>query len=220
MIMTAGTATKTREQPRYLRSCATSSARWRSERPPIVFDGEILHWLRIRFVFTRPYLGTAISMSMTLAVWTYSGGSMSNVWILTLLPFRSRFSWARFDRMSLALRRASIRWSSDLSGAALEDWTGACTGRQYIRGQRERKPLSGVCEKNSRLTGDPCQLRAQLLGDPRAGRRIAEGLCANGNDPCTCGDHIGGVAAARDAAHRHDRDRDRGRHCPDLGQRH
>src|SRR3954451_14518621 len=123
----------------YLRSCETSSARWRSERPPIVFDGEIRHWLRIRFVFTRPYFGTAISMSMTLAVWTYSGGSMSSVWILTLLPFRSRFSWARLERMLFALFRASILWSSDLSGAALEDWTGACIGRQYIRGRRARK---------------------------------------------------------------------------------
>jgi len=28
--------------------------------------------------------------------------------------------------MSFALRSVSIRWSSDLSGAALEDWTGAC----------------------------------------------------------------------------------------------
>src|SRR5262245_54605033 len=114
--------------PPYLRSCATSSARWRSERPPFVFDGEIRHCFRIRLVLTRPYLGTAISMSMTFAVWTYSGGSMSSVWILTLLPLRSRFSWARLERMSFALRRASIRWSSDLSGAALEDWTGACIG--------------------------------------------------------------------------------------------
>ena len=74
--MTAGTAAKSAGIPRYLRSCATSSARWRSERPPIVFDGEIRHWLRIRFVFTRPYFGTAISMSITFAVCTYSGGSM------------------------------------------------------------------------------------------------------------------------------------------------
>src|SRR3954451_12400753 len=188
---------------RYLRSCATSSARWRSERPPIVFDGEILHWLRIRLVLTRPYLGTAISMSMTFAVWTYSGGSISSVWMLTLLAFGSRFSCARFERMSLALRRASIRWSSDLSGAALEDWTGACTGRQYIRGHRERKPLFGVCEKNPRLTGDPCQLRAQLLGDPRSGGRISKALRANRNDFCARADQLGGVATGRDAPHRH-----------------
>ena len=80
------------------------------------------------FVLTRPYFGTAISMSITLAVRTYSGGSMSSVWILTLFAFRSRFSWARFERMSFARLSASILWSSDLSGAALEDWTGACIG--------------------------------------------------------------------------------------------
>ena len=56
-------------------------------------DGEIRHWFRIRFVFTRPYLGTASSMSITLAVRTYSGGSSSRVWILTFPAFRSRFSW-------------------------------------------------------------------------------------------------------------------------------
>ena len=48
----------------------TSSLRWRSDSPPIVFEGEIRHWLRIRFAFTRPYLGTARSMSKTLAVIT------------------------------------------------------------------------------------------------------------------------------------------------------
>src|SRR5690242_5362165 len=146
--MTAGTAKKLPRGCRYLRSCATSSARWRSESPPIVFEGEILHWLRIRLVLTRPYLGTAISMSMTFAVWTYSGGSISSVWILTLLPFRSRFSCARFERMSFALRRASILWSSDLSGAALEDWTGACIGAAvYPRPPGSETPFGGFGKK-------------------------------------------------------------------------
>src|SRR5215203_7542285 len=95
-----------------------SSARWRSERPPIVFEGEIRHWLRIRFVFTRPYFGTASSMSKTLAVSTYSGGSSSRSWIETRAPFRSRFSWARRVRISLARCNAFIRWVSDRSGAA------------------------------------------------------------------------------------------------------
>ena len=39
--------------------------------------GEIRQLVRMRLVFTRPYFGTAISMSITLAVWTYSGGSIS-----------------------------------------------------------------------------------------------------------------------------------------------
>ena len=56
----------------------TSSARWRTERPPIVFDGEIRHWLRIRFTFTRPYLGTASIRSKTFAEPRYSGGSISS----------------------------------------------------------------------------------------------------------------------------------------------
>ena len=50
------------------RSSATSSPRWRSERPPRVLLGEIRHWPRILLTFTRPYLGTASSRSKTLAV--------------------------------------------------------------------------------------------------------------------------------------------------------
>ena len=51
-----------------------SSARWRSERPPTVFDWLMRHWFRNRAAFTRPNFGTAISMSNTFAVDTYSGG--------------------------------------------------------------------------------------------------------------------------------------------------
>ena len=51
----------------YMRSWPTSSPRWRSERPPIVFDGEIRHWVRILFALTRPYLGTARIMSNAFA---------------------------------------------------------------------------------------------------------------------------------------------------------
>src|SRR6202011_1436166 len=53
---------------RYLRSSETSSARWRSERPPIVLLGEMRQFVRILLTLTRPYLGTASSMSKTLAV--------------------------------------------------------------------------------------------------------------------------------------------------------
>ena len=87
---------------------ATSSVRWRSERPPIVFEGEIRHWLSIRLVFTRPYLGTARSMSKTFAVITYSGGSSRIAWMLARLAFRSFFSLARAVRMSFARLSASI----------------------------------------------------------------------------------------------------------------
>src|SRR5215207_10029659 len=106
----------------------------------------------MRLVFTRPYLGTAISMSITLAVWTYSGGSISRVWILTLPAFRSRFSWARFERMSLARRRASILWSSDLSGAAWEDWTGLCIGAAvYPRPRDSKRGLRPLREKSRQV---------------------------------------------------------------------
>ena len=39
--------------------------------------------------------------------------------------------------MSLARFKASILWSSDLSGAALEVWTGACIGGEYNRRLRK-----------------------------------------------------------------------------------
>src|SRR4051794_27670765 len=52
------------------RSRSTSSVRWRCESPPMVLLGEMRHTLRILFTFTRPYFGTASSMSNTLAVST------------------------------------------------------------------------------------------------------------------------------------------------------
>ena len=68
--------------------------------------------------FTRPYFGTASSMSKTLAVSTYSGGSSSRSWMLTRPAFRSRLSCARRVRISFARCSASIRWVSERSGAA------------------------------------------------------------------------------------------------------
>ena len=94
-----------------------SSVRWRSERPPTVFDWLIRQWLSSRAALTRPNFGTAISMSNTFAVETYSGGSsrISSIW--TAPSLRSFFSLARLTRMSFALFKASIRWSSDRRGA-------------------------------------------------------------------------------------------------------
>src|SRR5215218_11094257 len=96
----------------------TSSARWRSDRPPIVLDGEIRQVCRILLAFTRPYLGTASSMSNTLAVSRNSGGSRRSWWIDTLPALRSRLSCARRVRISFAFCRASIRWFRLRSGAA------------------------------------------------------------------------------------------------------
>src|SRR5271166_5729393 len=100
-----------------------SSERWRSESPPIVLLGAMRQWARILLTFTRPYLGTASSMSKTLAVSTYSGGSSSSEWIERRPAFRSRLSWARWMRIWLARASASMRWLSERSGAVdvLED---------------------------------------------------------------------------------------------------
>src|ERR1700756_2389375 len=89
----------------------------------MVLLGAILQCARILLTFTRPYLGTASSMSNTLAVSTYSGGSSSSEWIERRPAFRSRLSWARWMRIWLARARASILWFKDRSGAVelLED---------------------------------------------------------------------------------------------------
>src|SRR5919108_9743 len=87
----------------------TSSARCRSDSPPTVFDWLMRHWLRKRAAFTRPNFGTAMRMSKTFAVSTYSGGWRRIFSICTLPAFRSFFNWARLTRISFARRRASIR---------------------------------------------------------------------------------------------------------------
>ena len=81
------------------------------------FDWLIRAWFKNRAAFTRPNLGTAISMSNTLAVATYSGGLMRILSIRARPTFRSFFSCARLTRMSFARLRASMRWSRDLAGA-------------------------------------------------------------------------------------------------------
>src|SRR5215210_7682473 len=75
------------------------------------------HWLRNRAAFTRPNFGTAIRMSNTFAVETYSGGALRIVSILTRPSFKSFFNLARLTRMSFALLSASILWSRERAGA-------------------------------------------------------------------------------------------------------
>src|SRR5438874_1401030 len=119
-----------------------SSARWRSDSPPTVFDWLIRHWLRKRAALTRPNFGTAINMSKTFAVETYSGGLLRICSIWTRPSLRSFFSRARRTRMSFALFSASIRWSSERIGASawvLGDTMSAvarCDGRERNRLQR------------------------------------------------------------------------------------
>src|SRR4029453_17225578 len=69
----AGDDEELRRRPQRCRR-PTSSARWRSDSPPTVFDWLMRHWFRNRAALTRPNFGTAISMSKTLAVSTYAGG--------------------------------------------------------------------------------------------------------------------------------------------------
>ena len=48
-----------------------------------------------RLALTRPYFGTARSMSKTFAVSTYSGGSSRIVWMFARFAFRSFFDFRR-----------------------------------------------------------------------------------------------------------------------------
>src|SRR4051794_19649907 len=99
----------------------------------MVFDGEMRHCPRILLTFTRPYFGTARSMSKTFAVSTYSGGLVSSEWMDTRPALRSRLSCARRVRISFARWRASMRWRRDLSGAA------ACFVAEFVAGGIERR---------------------------------------------------------------------------------
>src|SRR3954462_690663 len=85
----------------------------------MVLDGETRQTWRTLLTFTRPYFGTASSMSKTLAVSMYSGGSSSRTWMFARPAFRSRFSAARLVRISFARWSASMRWTRERSGAAV-----------------------------------------------------------------------------------------------------
>src|SRR3954451_19341533 len=90
----------------------------------MVLLGEMRQDCRTLLTFTRPYLGTASSMSKTLAVSTYSGGSSRRSWMVTRPPLRSRLSVARFVRISFARWRGSVRGTRDRSGAAMDGLVG------------------------------------------------------------------------------------------------
>src|SRR4051812_44278321 len=116
-VMTKTRATASAAARGYRRSWPTSSLRWRWDNPPIVLLGEMRHCCRTLLTFTRPYLGTARSMSKTFAVSRYSGGWSRSVWIDSRPALRSRLSWARLILIWLARARASIRWLRERSGA-------------------------------------------------------------------------------------------------------
>src|SRR4051794_18073921 len=93
----------------------------------MVLLGEMRQDWRTLLTFTRPYLGTASSMSNTLAVSTNSGGSSRRSWIEVRPPLRSRLSWARRVRIWFARVSASMRCCNDRSGAATDGLEGLFT---------------------------------------------------------------------------------------------
>ena len=125
----------------------------------------ILHCLRIRFVLTRPYLGTASSMSKTLAVNRYSGGASRTSVIVVRPALRSRFSWALAVRMLFARLRASIRWSRDRSGASGGLDTvfevGAMEGREYSHPGATCRPEKAETARNR---ANPPQPQLKVYG--------------------------------------------------------
>src|SRR5438876_3873083 len=198
-----------------------SSARWRSDRPPTVFDWLMRHWFRNRAALTRPNFGTAISMSKTFAVETNSGGLLRICSICTRPSFKSFFSCARRTRMSLALLRASMRWSRERAGACA--WVFATIGARILTvlGARSSlldfRDLQGffdhrnlVCNPTGFVwTREPesGHLGGELGADSSGGFRVPEENGPERNRGRPAGDQLERVAARRDAAYADDRQR-------------
>src|SRR4051795_10444712 len=178
---------------RYRRSIETSSVRWRCERPPMVLLGEIRHPTSTLLTFTRPYFGTARSMSKTFAVSMYAGGSSRRSWIRARPPLRSRLSWARRVLISLARSRASIRWTRLRSGAATPGLVGVFVaggmGGESTSHKRADKPPGAnsaapqleVQEYSGDLTVKPCfaGLLSDLCGTDFTFDSVYAALCGN-----------------------------------------
>src|SRR3954463_4198403 len=115
----------------------------------MVFEGEIRQTCKTLLTFTRPYFGTARSMSKTFAVSMNSGGSMSSRWMLARPAFRSRFSAARFVRISFARWSASMRWTRERSGAAVVGLVGVFVaggmgGESTALGAADKGPVRNI----------------------------------------------------------------------------
>src|SRR6185312_14109535 len=153
-----------------------SSVRCRSDRPPTVFDWLMRHVFRNRAAFTRPNFGTAIRMSITFAVSTYSGGLPRIVSIRTRPSFRSFFSFARRTRTSFARLSASIRWSSERRGAWVGVLEAGMAGRPILpthsRGSSDKnvRLRTGVRTRENVVQMD----NGELVADPARQLRIGE----------------------------------------------
>src|SRR3954452_4630823 len=187
-----------------------SSWRWRSERPPTVFDWLIRHWFSRRAAFTRPNFGTAINMSKTLAVETYSGGSLRICSMETVPDFRSFFNCARLTRMSFARLRASMRWSSERTGACTWVWGGTMSAASYQPASAVQLPTiclvfhpGNGCERRAErvvdvVESDTRELVRDLFAHPRRRVGIAEQDRAERDVRRTARDELDDIASARD----------------------
>ena len=133
------------------------------------------------------------------------------MWMLALPALRSFFSLARAVRMSLARLSASIRWSSDRSGAAAEVLTGAGMWAASIAAGRGRarpsKPISLEIHLNleSRFrqpvldgsaTSTGFKRSGNLARNPLAGPRVTEVLGSDRDQRSARGEEFDRVGAA------------------------
>src|SRR5690349_24776796 len=128
-------------------------------------------------------------MSNTFAVETKSGGSRRMSWIRTPPLFRSFFSCARRTRMSFARFSASMRWSSDLTGAWAWVLVGTLARDTTIEAARTKGQnyvlFQGFLGRNSRpwVEARGCAMRSSA-GFRGLREAVRRGLrCELGADP-------------------------------------
>src|SRR5579884_2095922 len=166
------------------------------------------HVFRKRAAFTRPNLGTAIRMSITFAVSTYSGGLPRTVSIRTRPSLRSFFSFARRTRTSFARLSASMRWSSERTGAWVAVFDGDIEAGAPIlpncRGRSSRRFHGEFTKALGRAA--VVQLdNGELVADAPRRAGIAEQHGAERDVARSARDEIDDVLRVRDPAHSDDR---------------
>ena len=93
----------------------------------MVLLGEIRQVCRTLLTFTRPYLGTASSMSKTLAVSTQSGGVEQHWWIDVAARLEVALQLCAAGANLVAHGcSASMRWTSDLFGSIAANESSMC----------------------------------------------------------------------------------------------
>src|SRR3954447_979473 len=170
------------------------------------------HVFRKRAAFTRPNFGTAIRMSITFAVDTYSGGLPRIVSIRTRPSLRSFFSFARLTRTSFARFSASMRWSSDRRGACVGVFEAGMAGRPILPTCPLRSS-EGFCGELQRffrgMRGAVFVVHpdnSELFANPRGCVGIGEQHGAERNVQRPARDELDDVMRSGDAAHADDRE--------------